>query len=377
MSDAKESIGKILVVEDDTFTRDLLQQELQDLGYETSFLRDGKDALKAVQSLVPDLVLLDVMMPGVDGYSVCRTLRKDPQSANIPIIFITAKSAKGDIVKGLHLGANDYVTKPIDMQILAARVEAQLRVKRLMDRIDAQNKELEILNTKIKEFLGMASHDLRTPTSVIKLVSSTLLDDAAGPLNESQKSLLQKVYAQTQYMSTLLDDLLNYAHIESGKIVMHSRPEDLNALLKGNLSALTFLAEKKEIHLSLEPAPGLPPIMLDRDRFTEIIDNLVSNAIKFTPKGGDIRVKTASESNGSGRWACIMVSDTGRGIPASQLQQIFERFGKAEGKRPGSEERSTGLGLSIAKRLTELHGGKLDVQSKEGKGSCFTVRLPV
>ena len=375
MNKARED--NILVIEDDPFTRELLQEELHDLGYHATFLGNGVEALKTVRETKPDIILLDVMIPGMDGYSVCRALRKDPSTLHIPIIFITARGSTEDVIRGLELGANDYVTKPIDIQILNARLETQLRTKRLFDKVNKQNIELEALNTTIKEFLGMASHDLRTPASVINLIALTLLEDTTGPLSETQKVLLKKIYDQTSYMNTLLDSLLNIAHIESGKIALHLQPENLNNILEENLSALKFLARNKGIELALDTDPSMPPVLIDQIRFTEIIDNIVSNAIKFTRKGGKIRVRVFStKPTDNGPWACVSIADSGIGIKASDLGKLFEKF-STFGPASSTGEKSTGLGLSIAKKLTELHHGKLEVTSKVEEGTEFVIKLPL
>ena len=374
----KVRTGKILVIEDDRFTRDLLREELHELGYHTTFLENGKDAVSTAHDKAPDLILLDVMMPGLDGYAVCEALRQDTRTTHIPIIFITAKDTNQDMIRGLTLGANDYILKPFNIEILAARIETQLRTKRLMDQVQKQNEELEKLNTTTREFLGMASHDLRTPVSVIQLVASTLLDELAGPLNEAQKSLLLKLHSQSSYMNKLLGDLLNMAHIESGKIAMHIRPEDINQLLKENLSSLALLAKNKSIDFSLHTDPSLPLVPVDNARFTEIIDNIVSNAIKFTPEHGRISVKTAKvpDPTNHQHWACISIADTGVGMGAIDLDRLFREFSPV-GSKPTKGETSTGLGLFIAKKLTELHHGKLEVSSSKGVGTEFVIKLPL
>ena len=368
---------KILVVEDDPFTRDLLSEELQELGYQTLFLPSGKDAVMTAAKMQAGLVLLDIMMPGLDGFAVCKALRGDERTRRIPVIFITAKGTPQDLTRGLAVGANDYIVKPFNVEVLAARIETQLRTKRLMDRVDKQNEELEILNARIKEFLSMASHDLRTPASVIKLAANTMLEKVAGPLTEMQQSLLEKLCYQTDFMTHLLNDLLNLAHIESGKIVLRKTPEDLNALLKINLSSLSLLAQDKTIALALEPDPALPSVPVDKSRFMEIVDNIVSNAIKFTAAGGKITVKTA-QCNGSrdGKWVEISITDTGMGMSPEDLELLFQAF-RSAGTKAMRGEKSTGLGLTIAKKLTEMHQGKLEVSSEVGVGTTFVIKLPI
>ncbi len=368
---------RILIIEDDRFTCDLLREELQELGYEVAFLENGKEALSVSHQFKPDCILLDIMMPEVDGYTTCQTLRKDSRTAQIPIIFITAKDTPRDLSHGLSLGANDYIVKPFNMEVLSARIETQLRAKRLLDQVHKQNKELERLNTSINEFLGMASHDLRTPASVIELIASTLLDETAGPLTEIQKSLLTKLYQQTRYMNQLLNDLLSLAHIASGKIVLHLQQENINLLLKENLSALTFLAKNKSIAITLTVDATLPDVPLDKARFTQIVDNIISNAIKFTPPGGKISVKTSkSIATHEKKWACISISDTGVGMDPQDLQKLFHEYTTGSAK-PTRGEKSTGLGLSIAKKITELHQGVLEVTSKVGAGTEFLIKFPL
>ncbi len=368
---------KILVIEDSKFVREILHQELVDLGYQVLLMASGKDAVSTAAEFQADLVLLDIMMPEPDGYSVCMALRSDDRTRLIPVVFITAKGTTQDLTHGLRVGANDYLVKPFNMDVLAARIQTQLRAKHLMDQVDKQNTELELLNARIKEFLSMASHDLRTPASVIKLASNTLIEGLAGPLTEMQKKLLEKVSHQTDYMNRLLNDLLNLAHIESGQIIVKKKSEDLNALLQSNLSSLSLLAQKKSIQVALEANHALPPVPLDKARFMEILDNILSNAIKFTPEGGKITVRTApSAPTKDGTWVEIGVADTGAGIATEDLEKLFQAFSSA-GTKPTGGEKSTGLGLSIAKKLTELHQGKLEVKSTVGVGTEFVIKLPL
>jgi signal transduction histidine kinase len=374
---SNSDIEKILVIEDDPFTRDLLEQELRGMGYEMGFLENGADALEVSAKIEPDLILLDIMMDGIDGFEICHMLKKDTRTTHIPIIFMTAKQTQKDLVHGLSLGANDYITKPFSMEVLAARIETQLRNKRLVDKITKQKQELEKLNTTIKEFMGMASHDLRTPTSVIKLISSSLADRAVGPLTKDQQILVEKIHNQTSYMSDLLDKLLNVTHIESGKISLNIQPEDINHLLRENLSSLSFIAKAKSIDISLQTDPSLPRVPLDKARFTEIFDNIVSNAIKFTTEGGKITVKsTLTVAKSDGTWASISIADTGVGMKSENLRRLFQEYGTLD-STPTNGEKATGLGLWIAKKLTELHNGKLAVHSKAGVGSEFIISLPL
>jgi len=281
---------------------------------------------------------------------------------------------------------DDSVTVPLPREELAARVESLLRARRFslllqrqrdeLDRLHAelsqQNEELQALNDQKNQFLGMAAHDLRNPLGVIRSYSALLRDEDVQLPVEKRDRFLESIQGSSEFMLNLINDLLDISAIESGRLDLRTAPADLAALLRYNISLNETLASEKEIAIDLEVEENLPRVPLDAEKFEQVLNNLISNALKFSHPGSRITVRARRE----GEDVTVCVADQGQGIPAEEQVKLFRPFGRTS-VRSTSGEKSTGLGLAIVKRIVEGHGGEITVESEVGHGTTFRVRLPV
>ena len=369
----------ILIVDDIQKNIQLLGNILKDEIYEIAIAENGRDALDMLEDLIPDLILLDIMMPEIDGFEVCKRLKEKSKTKEIPIIFLTAKTEVEDIVKGFELGAVDYVTKPFNPTELLARVTTHLDLKLARDKEKAHLKEIAEKNEKLlkldkmkNDLLGMAAHDLRNPIAAINAIMYMILYGGDENLTEEQVEFLKEVEYLGDFMLNLLNDLLDVAAIESGKLTLNMKRHNYIDFVKQNMKFNKLIAEKKNIGLELDIVDEIPEIEFDKDKIGQVLNNLISNAIKFSYSDTKITVKLCIEED----YVLTSVIDQGQGIPEEELPNIFKEFHKSS-VRATADEKSTGLGLAITKKVVEGHGGRGGVESEVGKGSTFYFTLPV
>lgn len=489
----------ILIVDDEQSGQNTLEALLLLGNYNLIFAPNGNEALQKAREFIPDVILLDIMMPDMDGFEVCQQIRSDPDLFEIPVIMVTALDDRDSRLRGLEVGANDFVTKPFDRVELRTRIRTiaylnrqrrlrtmELQIERdynraildalgealvvtdkdgiiqyvnqmAIDTIEAPGKSLvgknwlilsdnnptnslDLLKEKVvagetwqeaivgrrqdgatydamltvaplpgaynkepagfiiilqditplkeaermkDQFVSNVSHELKTPLSVITLITDNLetlydrLDDG------KRQKMLRDIQKHTQNLNTLIDSIMEVSRLDSKRISLERVETDLGTLTQETVERLLPLAEKKNQQLAaicLEPAP----IWGNESQLRQVIRNLISNAIKYTPRQGQITcmcsVKevsgpvTVKSEPGVTRWAVLAVIDNGPGIQPEALPHIFERFYRA---KPRGNVRGAGLGLSIAKELITLHNGYIDIDSTPGEGSVFTVYLPV
>ncbi|MCH8312381.1 MAG: hybrid sensor histidine kinase/response regulator, partial [Nitrospinae bacterium] len=303
MSQRLEETGgpKILIVDDTPANIDVLDLFLEKEGYKISIAQSGESALDLADRISPDLILLDVMMPGIDGFETCRRLKSNDKTSDIPIIFITARNESADIIKGFSLGGVDYITKPFSQEEVCARVHLHLKLKTLMAALETKNQKLADLNDLKNKFLGMASHDLRNPISTIQGFSKILLDHGETLAEDAKKEFLQSIHKVSKDMLTLLDDLLNISTIESGKLELQVKMGSFGQLVKERVRMYQVMAERKNLatHLDIEE---MAEFSFDPNRISQVIDNLLSNAIKFSPPGKEIYI-WLGQKNGQAKFS--------------------------------------------------------------------------
>ncbi len=352
----------ILIVDDERLNINVLK-DLLDSNYDTMVARNGQQALNRISSgNLPDLILLDIMMPEMDGYEVCRHLKESEETKEIPIIFVTAMSAIGDEMKGFELGAVDYITKPISPPVVLARVKTHLALRHSLE----VQKELNQVKNK---FLGIAAHDLRNPLTSIKGMSQLMMQ---LQLPEEKKSkFIATINRVSNQMLQLVNDLLDVSVIESGRFDLRLEMLNLSKLAEERAELVADSASNKDIELVMDLS-DIPDTLFDADRIGQVVDNLLTNAIKFSESSTTIRLMT-NEREGM---VSVAVKDQGPGIPEEEIGSIFGSFKKTS-VQPTGGEKSTGLGLSIVKKIIDAHKGKINVESVLGKGTTFTVSIPV
>ncbi len=353
----------ILVVDDTPENLAVVAGVLKDC-YRTKIATSGAKALAlAGGDDPPDLILLDIMMPEMDGYEVCRRLKADAATAAIPVIFLTAKGDVADEAKGFEAGAVDYIHKPFSPPIIQARVKTHLDLR---DAVRAA----ERANQAKSAFLAMMSHEIRTPmTGVLGMID--LMGDT--PLTDEQRGMLRVSRDSAQSLLSVINDILDFSKIEAGRMEVECIALSPQAIVEGVAATLWNAADAKGVTLTHATDPALPAwIAGDPVRLRQILFNLAGNAVKFTPAGGHVAIHARLDDDGR---LGLHVSDTGIGMSPEQMARLFKPFSQADlstTRRFGG----TGLGLSICRRLADLMGGEIAVDSTEGRGSAFAFLLP-
>ena len=358
----------ILLVDDIPKNLQLLGSFLsEELNAELSFAASGKEALDVVNHAMPDLILLDIMMPGMDGYEVCRILQSDDSTSLIPVIFLTAKVETEDIVKGFQTGAVDYITKPFNRHELIARVNTHLKIKQLQDDLRAA------IQTKDK-FFSIIAHDLKGPIG--SFLQFTQMLAAPGRMSEEGKErLIASMQETSRTTYTLLENLLYWSRAQTGRLQLEPKEIHVQTLIRENFELLGSQAETKKIRL-INKCGKKTKVYADENTLRTVLRNLLSNAIKFTASKGKVTVAdaTAEGKNGDNR-VTLSVSDTGVGIPEDKINTLF-RIDKSYSTPGTADEQGTGLGLIVCKEFVEKNQGTLSVESRDGEGTTFRVTLP-
>ena len=365
----KPLCSSILIVDDKPENLRLLANILKERGYTVRPLRDGRMVMPSALSSHPDLILLDIMMPEMDGYEVCRQLKANSHTAYIPVIFISALDEVADKVKAFSVGGVDYIAKPFQAEEVIARVETHLSIRQLQKELEHAREAAEAANRAKSNFLANMSHEIRTPLSaVMGFLALTLEDKALAPLHCRN---LTTAYMAANNLLTIINDILDISKLESGRIELEEQPFDLRQMIQDILRAFEIKSREKALMLSFWIHPDLPRYFMgDSMRIRQILVNLVGNAIKFTKRGYvklEVREQKSTDSI-----TCLhfSVSDSGIGIPQDRLNKIFEPFTQADGST-SRKYGGTGLGTTISRQLAEFMGGEIWAESEVGKGSTF------
>ncbi len=358
-------VDRILVVDDTPDNCLLIQAILQDEGYDVELSESGKDALTKIDRSPPDLILLDVMMPGMDGYEVTRRIRQNTALPFIPILLTTAYD-QPSVAVGLDLGADDFIRKPVHFDELLARVRALLRLKHSVDERDQIARQRE-------DFVSRLTHDLRTPLVAADRMLNLLIQGAMGELSDDVLEIMATMVRSNQNLLTMVNMLLEVYRYEAGRKSLVFSPVSLADMLNEVIEELASLAIDKGLALDFHPDQSVDfKIKGDRMELHRVFTNLIGNAIKFTDEGS-VSIQIAQLGDNSDKAQVeVNIQDTGSGIPLEEQSTLFESFSSGKHKRSGS-----GLGLQLSRRIAEAHNGTVSVQSEVGKGSCFTIRLPV
>jgi signal transduction histidine kinase len=349
-----EQLPKILIVDDTPGNLLLLVKMLTARGYQTRSATRGKLALEAARTEPPDLILLDITMPGMDGYEVCAALKADPALKDIPVIFISALDEAIDKVKAFKVGGVDYVTKPFQCEEVYARVQTHLKLRRL---------------EKLRDDLThMVVHDLRNPLNVITGFLDVLEDDgAAKNLSDHTQGLLALARGGVNELLSMIGSILDVSKMAAGEMRLQREPCDLDALIRA--SALSSKPMTSNRTVTFDAPESALTVSVDVGLVRRVLQNLLGNALKYSKSDGNVRIVVTPSSSE----VRIAVIDTGPGIAPEYHQRIFEKFGQVEDRK---YRLGTGLGLTFCKLAVEAHGGDIGVDSEVGKGSTFWFTLP-
>lgn len=358
----------ILIVDDTPANLQLLSGLLRERGYKPRPVLNGRLAVQVAAAEPPDLVLLDINMPDMDGYEVCALFKSDPKLKDIPVIFISALTETLDKVKAFQAGGVDYVTKPFDAEEVGARVRTHLTIRQLQLDLEHQYEELQQLQQLRDGLVHMIIHDLRSPlNSVMGYID--LLRTELGASPEDRAKFIDTAYGSAADMSELISSLLDINRMEAKEMPLDRQSVDLGVVASEAIQSLSGLTVGRQV--SAASPQGRVPSNCDPALIRRVIGNLLGNAIKFTPASGSI-VVTVTRANGK---PMVEVSDTGPGIPGDFLGRVFDKFSQS-GEGRARKRYSTGLGLAFCKLAVEAHGGEIGVTSEVGVGSRFWFQLP-
>lgn len=360
-----EPSSRVLIVDDEASNIAVLERLFRG-ECQTETAENGQAALDLLERERFDLVLLDIMMPLMSGLEVLRAIRQNPRTAELPVILISARLDENDIVEGLTIGANDYVTKPFRLAELRARARTQLMIKRLQDERKQTIDQLRDAHELKDRFLRIASHDLKGPIGNLRLVHYLMRQLVAE--DEQITDLLESADANLDNMQGVVNEFLDMAALQSGKIDLHFGDVEIEPLVNDLLQQYHLSAAKKQIDIETDLSGAM---RADAGRVGQALGNLISNALKYSPKQSSITI----HSEMRGEWVRIEVTDQGPGIPEDERERLFTQFGKLS-TRPTDGESSTGLGLWIARQLVALQGGEIGVDPAESGGSTFWIEMP-
>ena len=383
--------NNILVVDDMPENLQLLLNMLHAHKYKARAFAEGSFALESARADPPDLILLDVRMPGMDGYTVCEHLKTDPRTRDIPVIFISAHGETDDKVRGFRVGGVDYITKPFQGEEVLARIQthlqlraAQLELWHEVQRRSQAEEELQALNQQFRDtnqhledtnaskdtFFSILAHDLRNPFTVLLGLTEMLGEELERYTQDQLKAIIQRLHRSSKNVYALLTNLLEWSRLERGLLTCEPRAFAVDEAVHRNILLFNPQAEQKRIRVSCYVSAGIMA-NADAKMIDTVIRNLLSNAVKFTESGGTIEITAHKNSHN----VELIVSDTGIGMSQDALSKLFRIDQKTVQTGTAGEE-GTGLGLILCKEFVEKNRGDLRVESTVGQGTTFIMSLP-
>ncbi len=371
-------VANILAVDDQPNNLRLLTDLLTPQGYTVQTATDGQQALRSAVRSTPDLILLDIVMPGLSGYDVCACLKSDPATRSIPVIFLSGLEEAFDKVRAFEIGGADYITKPFQAAEVSARIRHQLQVMELRRQLENQNIQLQVAEAASRQaseaksqFLAQMNHELRTPlNAIINLTELMLMDPDRSTQDQD---CLQIIADSGQHLLTLVNDVLDMVKIESGRETLMPQPCSIPKILADLKAIFRMQVNSELLNLVFECDPRVPrQIVTDPTKLRQVLINLLGNAVKFTDKGYvALRVRPSEDY----QRLIFLVEDTGSGIAAEELPKLFQPFEQTKSGR--SLQQGSGLGLAISQRFVTLMGGQIQVDSTVGQGTRFTFDIAI
>ena len=358
----------VLVVDDTIANLRLLSNMLSEEGYDVRAVTSGPQALQAVERDPPDVILLDITMPEMDGYEVCRRLKARDHSKDVPVIFLTALTDTADKVRAFDAGGVDYVTKPFQLEEVLARVKTHVALRQARVALAGSYRRLRTLERLRDDLVHMVVHDMRSPLLAL-LVNLRLLKRPGSALNDESRETLGDAIQSAEALSRMANNLLDVSRLEDDKMPLQRAVWDLTQMACEVRSALGTL--DRDRHIDIE-SPGVVTVTCDGALVRRVVENLVANGIGHTPSGSRLRISIA----GGDDRVRVAVHDEGPGVPAEARERIFEKFESVE-TQGASSYHSAGLGLAFCKLAIEAHGGTIGVDSRMSAGSTFWFELPV
>lgn len=364
--------ARVLLVDDEQHNRQLLELMLAPENLQLQTACTGEEALAMVALLPPDLIVLDIMMPGMDGYQVVEQLKGNPTTKCIPIVIVTALDDRTARLRGLNAGAEDFLSKPVDRLELCARVKNLVQRKRAEEEL-GQGRDDQI---RIKdEFLSHVSHELRSPLTAIKQFTTILLGGLAGDLNEEQHQYQEIVLRNVNQLHAMIDDLLELTRLEAGKLTVEPTCTSVVTTVQHAFDTLRGAADSKQISLTHEIPEALPTAFADQTRLQQLLIILLDNSITFTPEGGAVHIRVQVKPDDA-RYLLVEVSDTGCGISPELVDKVFGRLYQTA-TSSDTPRKGLGLGLYICKELVIRQGGEIWIAPQTGPGTTVSLTLPV
>ncbi|MCF6242563.1 MAG: hybrid sensor histidine kinase/response regulator [Bacteroidales bacterium] len=361
---------KILIIDDIAENIKVAANVLKKQSFNISYAQSGKAGIARAEKVRFDLILLDIMMPEMDGFEVCRRLKQNEKTKEIPVIFLTAKADEESLRKGFDSGGVDFITKPFKATELIARVNTHIQLKFVQEQLSKTNEEIRLANENKDKLLSIIAHDLRNPFSVLITFSKLIMDSYEEFSKEDILTYMKSFYDTSKQGFNLLDNLLKWSKSQTGKMEIIREKLDMNDLTEETITLLNSQALNKNIKL-YNKVPKNLYAFADINMILTVLRNLISNAIKFTDKGGKVEIFGEIKK----KQVFIKVKDTGVGIAADDIPKIF-RIDIKHSTSGTEGERGTGLGIILCKEFIEKNNGILSVESQPGKGSTFFFSLP-